>query len=274
MLDQARIRSAAGALLFLLVLALVSASLLTDEWYTTEGSEGSRKDTDSDWWHLEIEMGARRARSHLEMFDPDSPVVLEHYNNTEHIYQGDLGKGGEALEYSLIAAMIILPILAVMSILTYFRLVPGRINTSFTMMVLLLLLFGIYMFHSRIPDQTMDPFVPDDEKLQTLIGPDDLVGLSENLTPGSSTYLSIASSVLLIPNIFLFMGIKREKRPGPSTISKGFFKDHGERKGGIQEKVSNRVRDKRDEIRYNGDEKGTQAEGIKTGDRGVRGGRL
>jgi hypothetical protein len=156
-MDSVKIRSAIGGALFLLALSLVLSAFLTDEWITTEGEEGSRTDLDSDWWHLEITMGAREANSELEMFDPYAPVVVEHYNHTTYVYQRELEKGGQALQYSLISVILIVPVCLLLCILAFFRKVPGSVPTTFTAMLLLLLIFGSLMFFTRTRDMDISP---------------------------------------------------------------------------------------------------------------------
>jgi hypothetical protein len=53
---------------------------------------------------------------------------------------------------------------------------------------------------------------------------DDESRISSNSSIGTSTYLTLAAIGILVPNAFLFIGMKREKGVKRSEISKGFFR--------------------------------------------------
>lgn len=239
MIDLVKIRSMLGAVFFLLALALAASAFLTDEWIVTHGEDGSREDPDSNWWSLEIDMGARQTESRLEMYDPFAPVIKEHYNTTTYTYGGDLENGGQALEYSYVAVLFLLPISILLSGLCYFRIIPGSIPTSFALMSILLLGFGSYMFLNQAGQQRMENFIPDDEMLSVVIDSEDIDGIASNSSMGLSTYLGFSAIGALVPNALLFIGIQRLKKAGKKQVRRGFFRPIEERSENERSSSSN-----------------------------------
>ncbi|MBN1390316.1 MAG: hypothetical protein JXA22_06720 [Candidatus Thermoplasmatota archaeon] len=221
MTDLGQLRGVGGAIMALLAFSFVAAALISDDLYSGKAEMGTQQDLG--WWEADVRYGFTNGT--IWIGENDNLLGIANYTEYRVSYSGGDSTSIVTSSFCISAGVVLALVTFLFGMLTSFRKVSWLLPFITGTLAMFMVLAPMLLIYNIMPDMVRSDLGPDGINVSVVIPADEMGELTGNLSHGSSFVWGFISIPFLVVAPLLMIGIRREKTPSVTRLSREFFMD-------------------------------------------------